>query len=143
MARQPFPLLDQVPDVLQGVILDYLWDHAKLHALTGLREMTVPVSDLAWHLDLPFWAEGGKPFRVCPSEVALDRIRHSAQWNRTKGADLRFPLHARTDSEGRVILLDGIHRLLKASIVGMSAVNVRILSDDELSKIAVWESLAS
>lgn len=137
MARQPFPLLDQLPDVLDGVILDYLWDHAKLQALTGLREVAVPVRDLAWHLELPFWAEGGKPFMVCPTEVASDRDRHSAQWERTMAADLRFPLHARIDPAEKMVIMDGIHRLLKASIFGWQTVTVRILTDDDLNKIAI------
>ncbi len=136
-ARQPFPLLDQLPDVLQGVILDYLWDHAKLHAMTNLREATVPVSDLAWHLDLPFWAMDGKPFKVCPSEVASDRARHAAQWERTMAADLGFPIHVRTDLAGRLLILDGIHRLLKASILGLPTIRVRILTDDDLREIAI------
>lgn len=136
IARQPFPLLSVLPDALHGVILDYLWDHAKLHALTGLREVTVAVSDLTWHLDLPFWAEGGRPFMVCPSEVALDRNRHSVQWDRTMAADLRFPLHARVDPTGKLIIMDGIHRLLKASILGWPTINVQILTKTDLDEIA-------
>ncbi|MDM4790280.1 hypothetical protein [Pseudomonas aeruginosa] len=135
--RQPFPLLDQLPAELDGMILDYLWDHTKLHALTGLPEVTVPVSDLAWHLDLPFWASGGKPFMVCPCEVAAERHRHPAQWDRTMAADLRFPLHGRIGSAGKIIIMDGIHRLLKASVLGLPEVTVRILSVGDLNEIAV------
>lgn len=135
--RQPFPLLDQLPAELDGMILDYLWDHTKLHALTGLSEVTVPVSDLAWHLDLPFWASDGKPFKVCPCEVVADRNKHSAQWDRTMAADLRFPLHGRVGSAEKIIIMDGIHRLLKASILGQPEVTVRILSDRDLNEIAV------
>lgn len=137
ITRQPFPLMDQLPDVLRGVILDYLWDHAKLHALTGLREEAVPLGDLAWHLDLPFWADAGKPFKVCPSEVASNRGKHPVQWDRTMAADLRFPLHGHTDPAGKIVILDGIHRLLKASVLGRRTVNVRILTDRDLNEIAV------
>lgn len=139
-ARQPFPLLDQLPHVLHGVILDYLWDHARLHALTGLPEVAVPVRDLVWHLDLPFWAEGGRPFRVSPCEVASDRNRHPAQWARTMAADLRFPLHVRTNPSGKMIILDGVHRLLKAFILGLSTVNVLVLADADLDQIAILSS---
>lgn len=135
--RQPFPLLDQLPGELDGMILDYLWDHAKLHALTDLREVTVPVSELAWHLDLPFWTDEGKPFKVCPSDVVADRDKHSAQWDRTMAADLQFPLHGRIGSTEKIIIMDGIHRLLKASIVGLPDVTVQILSDSDLNEIAV------
>lgn len=134
--RRPFPLLDQIPPELDGMILDYLWDHTKLHALTDLREVTVPVSDLAWHLDLPFWASDGKPFKVCPCEVVADRHKHSAQWDRTMAADLQFPLHGRIGSAEKIIIMDGIHRLLKASILRQPEVTVRILSNSDLNKIA-------
>lgn len=119
------------------MILDYLWDRATLHALTGLHEVTVPVIDFAWHLDLPFWANGGKPFKVRPSAVAADRSRYPAQWERTMAADLRFALHARTRSTGQVVILDGIHRLLKASILGWPTVNVRLLTEANLDDIAI------
>lgn len=135
--RRPFPLLEQLPDTLNGVILDYLWDPVKLHALTGLQEVVVSVLTLAWHFELPFWMDDTRPFSVRPCDVAADRCRYAAQWKRTMAADLRFPLHGRIDAGGKIIILDGIHRLLKASLIGLPEITVQLLSASELKKIAV------
>jgi hypothetical protein len=132
-----FPLIDQVPDVLRDVILDIQWDLDKLHWLPGLRELAVPVRDLAWHLEVPFWAFDGVPFQLSPRAVVDAPDRHRAQWDRTLAADLGFPVHARVDSAGRLVILDGIHRLLKATVVGQDLILVRVVSDEDLHAIAI------
>ncbi|WP_338341727.1 hypothetical protein [Mycobacterium intracellulare] len=134
---RPFPLRDQVPDVLRGVIPDIHWDMGKLHELPGLVEVKVPVGELAWHLRLPFWSHGGIPFRVCPQDVLDDPDRYREQWARTLACDLRFPLHARVNHVDRVVILDGIHRLLKATLLGQDSVQVRVVTDEDLAVISV------
>lgn len=52
-------------------------------------------------------------------------------------ADLQFPLHGRIGSTEKIIIMDGVHRLLKASIIDLPEVTVRILSDNDLNEIAV------
>jgi hypothetical protein len=133
--RHPFPLLDQLPDALRGVILDFHWDLDRLHALR-LPETRLPVQGLAWHLELPFWSVEGRPFRVSPAEVAATPDRFSDHWTRTLGADLSFSLDGRIRSDGRVVLLDGVHRLLKASILRQPTVSVRILRESQFDAIA-------
>jgi hypothetical protein len=133
--RNPFPLSAELPDALRGVLLDFHWDLGRLHALR-LPERQVDVAELAWHLELPFWAVDGRPFRVSPAEVAADPEAYGAQWERTMAADLSFPLDGRLRSDGRIVLLDGVHRLLKASVLGPPTVRVRILSESQFDAIA-------
>jgi hypothetical protein len=61
MRREPFPLLSELPPELKGVILDFHWDLALLHGL-DLPVTAMQVAELEWHLELPFWAWGGRPF---------------------------------------------------------------------------------
>ncbi|MBN7550957.1 hypothetical protein P5V93_13615 [Mycobacteroides abscessus subsp. abscessus] len=132
-----FPLWDQLPSALHGVILNIHWDIGRLHGLTGLREIVVPVRDLSWHLHLPFWSIDGMPFRVSPFEVAQTPDRYRAQWDRTMAADLRFPPHVRTDATRDIVILDGVHRLLKATVLGQEALTVRLVTKDHLQSIAL------
>lgn len=132
-----FPLRDQLPDVLRDVILDVHWDMDLLHRLSGLPEVEMAVSELAWHLRLPFWSVSGMPFQVCPRDVLENPDRYSDQWARTLGCDLSFPLHARVDEVGRVVILDGVHRLLKAMVFDEKLVKVRLISDEDLYAICV------
>ncbi|MGP5268791.1 hypothetical protein ACTXLV_17770, partial [Brachybacterium alimentarium] len=134
--RRPFPLLAERPASLDGVILDFHWDLERLHALS-LPEREVSTSTLEWHLHLPFWAAGGRPFQVSPADVASEPSAHPEQWTRTLAADLRYPLDAYVEAEGRLIILDGVHRLLKALVEGRSTLRVRMLEADSFGAIAV------
>ncbi|MGP5307090.1 hypothetical protein [Brachybacterium alimentarium] len=118
------------------MILDFHWDLERLHALS-LPEREVSTSTLEWHLHLPFWAAGGRPFQVSPADVASEPSAHPEQWTRTLAADLRYPLDAYVGAEGRLIILDGVHRLLKALVEGRSTLRVRVLEADSFGAIAV------
>lgn len=134
--RLPFPLLAERPMELEGVILDFHWDLDRLHALP-LPGLQVPTATLRWHLELPFWAAGGRPFQVSPAEVAAEPSKHPYQWKRTMDADLRYPLDTYSDGADRLIILDGIHRLLKAVTGGHRTVRVRVLDPEAFDSIAV------
>lgn len=136
MRRAPFPLLAELPDSLRAVILDFHWSTERLHALQ-LPEQEVPRSELAWHLDLPFWAADGHPFQVSPAAVAADPARHPDQWRRTLAADLRYPLDCYLGPSGRITILDGVHRLLKAAVGQLPVVRIRTLAPADFDQIAV------
>lgn len=134
--RLPFPLLAERPAVLEGVILDFHWDLQRLHKLS-LPVQEVPTRVLRWHLNLPFWASGTRPFQVTPLEVAADPEEHSEQWQRTMAADLLYPIDAYVGVGERLTILDGIHRLLKAEVSGRPSLDVRIIDEDSFDEIAV------
>jgi ParB-like chromosome segregation protein Spo0J len=52
-------------------------------------------------------------------------------------ADLRYPLDGYVAAGGRLTILDGVHRLLKAKVEGHSTVRVRVLETDAFDAIAV------
>ncbi len=134
--RAPFPLLAQVPAELRDVIVDFHFDIERLHAL-DLPARTVATTELAWHLDLPFWPAQGIPFKVTPSTVAAEPDVHQEQWQRTHAADLRYPLDVYLRRDGRIVILDGIHRLLKASLTGRTHMRVRVLAPERFDAVAV------
>lgn len=137
MVVRAFPLRDQLPDALRGVIPDIHRDMGKLHGLPGLPEVEIPVAELAWHLHLPFWSVGGVPFRVCPQDVLDAPDRYRDQWERTLACDLSVRLHARVDQADKIVILDGVHRLLKAMLLGQDYVRVRLVTDEDLSAISL------
>ncbi|GAB2705784.1 hypothetical protein [Nocardia thraciensis] len=133
--RAPFPLLAQVPAELRDVILDFHFDLERLHAL-DLPVRTVPTAELAWHLDLPFWSAQAIPFAVTPNTVAARPEVYQRQWQRTHAADLRYPVDAYLRRDGRIVILDGIHRLLKASLTAQTQMRVRVLEPHRFDAIA-------
>ncbi|MEU4190468.1 hypothetical protein AB0E69_01070 [Kribbella sp. NPDC026611] len=136
MTRRPFPLADLVPPALKPYLLDFHWDVGLLHSLE-LPTVELHVSELAHHLDLPFWAYAGRPFQVTPRQVAADPARYADQWARTLAADLRHSLDVVRRPDQRITVLDGVHRLLRAELEGHWSVSVRILAWEELDRIAV------
>ncbi|HZX06813.1 ParB N-terminal domain-containing protein [Kribbella sp.] len=135
MTRHPFPLT--IPPALTAYILDFHWDLDLLHAL-DLPVLAMPITDLAHHLDLPFWAYDG-PFHVTPRQVAADPVTYHAQYERTLAADLRHPLDVVHRPDDRITILDGVHRLLRAELEGRRTVDVRVLPWSALDEIAVRE----
>lgn len=133
---RPFPLLNELPPELYDVILDFHWDLALLHSL-DLPVVELRVAELAWHLQLPFWLRDGRPFQVTPLEVAADPELHAEQYARTLAADLRYPLDVVRRIDGRITILDGVHRLLRAHLNGLESVQARILEWDAVDSIAV------
>ena len=125
------PLLP--PELRRWVLPDVTWDPHKLWTI-DLPIVDVPVADLAWMLDLPWWRDGDRHFTVRPADVAADPARHAAQHARTLAAELGYPLVA-TPMEDRLVLLDGVHRLLKAQLLGIPTVRVRVLPPDRIDEI--------
>ena len=136
MTRQPFPLAHLVPPELRPYLLDFHWDVAVLHRL-DLPTTQVPLAELAPHLDLPFWLYDGRPFQVTPHQVAADPVRYHEQYQRTMAADLEHPLDVVRRTDGRLTVLDGVHRLLRAELEERVVVAVRILAWEELDAIAI------
>lgn len=134
MTRRPFPLA--IPPELTAYILDLHWDLGLLHRL-DLLTISVRVADLAHHLDRPFWQYDGRPFQLTPRQVAADPAKYQDQYARTLAADLRHPLHVVRRWDGRLTILDGVHRLLKAELEGRTTIVVRVLPWEDLEEIAV------
>ncbi|MCM4084484.1 hypothetical protein [Paractinoplanes hotanensis] len=132
--RQPFPLLDVMPPVLDDVVLNFVWDRERLWSL-DLPETWVPMAELGWHLRLPMWAFRGRPFVLTPEQVAQSPRAFSEQYARTFAADISFPLHV-LERPNRLTVLDGMHRLLQARLKGCAGVVVKKLPIGRLDEIA-------
>jgi hypothetical protein len=134
--RVPHPLLSELPTELCGVILDFLWDTEVLRSL-DLPVVQLDLAELIWHLKLPFWSHAGRPFQVSPFQVAAQPEQHPEHHARTMSADMRYPLDAVRRADGRITILDGVHRLLRAELRQLPSVRVRVLDWKDLDAIAV------
>ncbi|MFI6679687.1 hypothetical protein [Kribbella sp. NPDC050470] len=133
--RRPFPLSSEVPPELYDVILDFHWDPELLWKL-DLPVVELHVAELAWHLELPFWTHQGRAFRISPMQVAADPETYRDQYARTMAADLRYPIDVVRRPDGRISILDGVHRLLRAHLERQQLVRARVLEWEELDAIA-------
>lgn len=109
------------------------WDIDRLHGL-DLPVRQVAVEDLAWLFNLPLWQVNGTRFQVSPSQVRADPAQFPDHMRRVMPSGLDHPVHL-TEHKGRLVVLDGYHRLLKAAIQGRAEIDAMILTQQDLESI--------
>ena len=125
-------LKKEIPQIIKDVGFDFDWSEEKVWALdVPLEEMDI--NELTWHFDIPFLWENGV-YNLKPQNVIDDGNAHKEEYQRTMKADLVHPIDI-MENKGRWLILDGLHRLMKASILNMKKVNVRKISRDLIPKI--------
>jgi hypothetical protein len=134
---RPFSLWSRAPEEIRRHMFDITWERADLFALP-LPTETVSVARFLWQLELPYWRDGEHHFAVAPAHVRRDPRSHAQQWKRTMDADLTFPIYV-VDGPLQETILDGVHRLLKASVLGVERLPCRRLSQSALFGIACRE----
>ncbi|MDB4960428.1 MAG: hypothetical protein JWP01_427 [Myxococcales bacterium] len=122
----PFALWHAVPPALRSVVPNVSWDRVRMHALVS-PAVAIEVDELRWQLNMPCWRSGPEEphFSLSPNQVRQQPERFARHWQRTSDSDLRFPIHVlRRD---QLIILDGMHRLLKAEVQAMQTIRAHIV----------------
>jgi hypothetical protein len=121
------------PPVIRQTLPMVPWNIHKLHQL-DLAVQPVAVDGLAWLFDLPLWQDNGRRFQVSPAQVRADPARFPDHMSRVMASNLQHPIHL-AEHNGRLVALDGYHRLLKAAIQGHAQIEAMILSRQDLQSI--------
>ena len=130
----PHHLLADIPAALRGWLLPIAWDRERLWAL-DLPRRRLRLEELRWHFDLPWWRKDGVWFRVTPREFLARPEAHPEHAGRVANADLAYPVHV-VMRHGRWLILDGIHRLVKAEMTGSEDIAVLTLAPAHIDEIA-------
>jgi len=125
-------LLAMTPDSMRDVFPQTHWQLGKLWAL-DLRVEPVEVADLLWMFDLPLWQLNGERFKVTPNQVAATPMNFRPHYERVMDADLDFPIHL-VAYRGRLVVLDGVHRLLKAHFLRRRWIEAKIATAAQLQE---------
>ncbi|RYD23082.1 MAG: hypothetical protein EOP88_05605 [Verrucomicrobiaceae bacterium] len=115
-----------VPPHLSDHILPFQWDVREVWKLPG-EVMLRPRADYDYLLDLPLWSsvpEQGMLFDISPREVILDAEQSPFQTERVRMADMRYPIDF-VETDGRLWILDGVHRLARHYQMGTVFIRVR------------------
>jgi len=104
------------------------WDNREHWRLEAPR-MQVAISELAWLLDYPFLSSSPPLplFDLLPRAVLSSPHEFSLHWNRVQAADLSFPINVTTFG-GRLVILDGVHRLLKSIHDGSAMMECKFIA---------------
>ena len=128
-------LVAMMPEALREVFPPYRWQLAKLWELE-LKVEPVEIADLVWMFDLPLWQLEGARFKVTPHQVAETPMNFRAHYQRVMDADLDFPINL-VAYRGRLVVLDGVHRLLKAHFLRRRWIEATIATATQLRSCAV------
>ena len=121
------------PQIIKDVGFDFHWSEEKVWALDVPVE-DMDISELEWHFDIPFWNTPGGYYDLTPNGVLDNPDKYEEEFNRTMSADLSHPLDIMF-WKGRWLLLDGLHRLVKAKQQGAKTLKVRKIPVSELPNI--------
>ncbi len=113
----------KVPKIIREVGFDFKWDERKVWALI-LPVEKMALSKLVWHFEIPFWNTEQGYYDLKPNEVVENPEKYLEEYTRTLNCDLRYPLDIMY-WRGKWLLLDGLHRLVKAKILGYRTIKVR------------------
>jgi hypothetical protein len=123
-------LVALMPDAVREAFPPTRWQLRKLLAL-DLKTEPVEVADLSWMFELPLWQLDGERFKVTPSQVAATPMNFRPHYQRVMNADLEHPINL-VAYRGRLVVLDGVHRLLKAHFLRRRWVEATIATATQL-----------
>ena len=118
---------NELPEEIRKQRMDFHWDKQKLWVLDIPIE-DMDVSLLEWQLDLPFWAHNGKKYNLHPRQVLENIDSYPDHKNRVLNADIKYPIDVMENQNGKLEILDGVHRLVRLMLEGNKKVKVRKIS---------------
>ena len=121
------------PKIIKDVGFDFSWSEEKVWSL-DIPVTKMEIAKLIWHFDIPFLWEGEGIYNLKPQEVIDNPDQHNEEYARLMKADLKYPIDV-MKNKGRWLILDGLHRLMKASMQGLKEVDVRIIPREKISEI--------
>lgn len=122
------------PPVIRRYWYSIDWDVEALWAL-DLPVVTLPIAQLTWHLDVPVWPDGaGQPYCVTLREVVAAPDLRKVEHRRILRADPAFPIEV-IHRDGRLMILDGIHRLAKLWSGGAEHVAARMIPSEAVCRL--------
>jgi predicted alpha/beta hydrolase family esterase len=123
-------------EIIKEIGFDFDWDSRNVWLIDAPVE-AMPIEQLTWIFDYPFWdAENTDDYNLTPWEVINGPEGSPTHYERVMGADLTHPIDL-MENKGRLLILDGLHRLVKAYIDGQKTVAVRIIPRDKIPDILV------
>ena len=124
-----------IPKIIQEVGFDFSWDEKRVWQL-NIPAIDMDISELIWHFDIPFhWHDGGV-YNLKSREIIENPGKYKEEYERTMRSDMSYPIDI-MENKGRWLILDGLHRLMKARILDIKKVKVRIIPRDKIPEILI------
>ncbi|MFA5013845.1 MAG: ParB N-terminal domain-containing protein [Candidatus Paceibacterota bacterium] len=125
----------EIPEIIKQVGFDFHWDEKKVWKL-NVPVVEMDINKLVWHFNVPFhWHDGGA-YNLTSKEIIDNPEKYREEYDRVMKTDLSYPIDI-MENKGRWVILDGLHRLMKAYIQGLKKVKVRIIPREKIPEILI------
>ena len=124
---------DQIPEIIKEVGFDFDWENEKVWSL-NIPVTEMDIKELTWHFDIPFHWHKGVMYNLKSRKIIENPKEYKEEYERTMNADMQYPIDI-MENKGRWLILDGLHRLMKAYIQRKKKVRVRIIPRDKITEI--------
>ena len=126
-------IMSEIPASVLEYGFDFDWDERDTWAL-DYPVQEIPLEQLAWHFEVPFWNWQGKEYVLTPNQVMREPEKYQSEYERIMQADESFPIEV-MENKGRLVILDGLHRLVKEKLAGKQTVWVKIIPRSEIDNL--------
>lgn len=116
---------NSLPESVIACGFDFYWDNEKVWKIKA-PVTTCPLADLEWHFDIPFLWEGEGTYNLKARDVIEHPEQHREEYDRMLRADMTHPIDC-MENKGRLVILDGLHRLMNAFVKGSAMVCIRVI----------------
>lgn len=134
-------VVPDIPAEMRACYFDFDWSNERVWSVDAPVEV-VPLSELAWHLDIPIWSSvPGEPrFDLRPRDVLRNPALHRGHHERLLRVDTSYPLDTMWTTD-RYVILDGVHRLARLSYDGAEVARIRRIPRAAIPRIRVRRSV--
>lgn len=124
----------EIPKSVLEYGFDFDWDEEDVWRL-DYPAQEISIEMLEWHFDVPFWNWNDEWYVLKPTDVINDPLKYKSQYDRIMDSDISYPIDVMPNKD-RLVILDGLHRLVKCKLLGMNKVMVRIIPRSEIKNIS-------
>lgn len=122
-----------LPDIIKEVGFEFDWENEKVWRLNA-PVIEMDIKELDWHFDVPFHCYKGGAYNLTSREIIENPGKYRTEYERMMKADLKYPIDI-MENKGRWLILDGLHRLMKASAQGSEKIKVKIIPREKIPEI--------
>ncbi len=113
---------------------DFDWDEKKVWAL-DLPVTEMDTKELLWHFEVPFWEKDDTDdWNLSPRDVIDGSPGSKQHRQRVDESNLEFPIDI-MENNGRWLILDGLHRLVRLYELGQEKIKIRIVPRSKIPEI--------
>ncbi|MFO0763757.1 MAG: hypothetical protein U0518_02745 [Candidatus Gracilibacteria bacterium] len=121
-------------DLIREIGFDFSWNTEKVWQLDE-PILIIPIDTLLWHFHMPFWnSEGTDEYNLTVWDTFLNPQGEISHWHAILNANIQYPLDV-MPNKGKLLLLDGLHRLAKLYLMGNTDIHVRIIPQSRIPEI--------